>query len=341
MSSTDPIVEYQINKILFKSITIEIEVKGNEGKEFAFMLGTEIGNDKVKALRDKFKDVDKINKELDKVKKTWEEKLGRIKVKTPDDSFNAMINGWYLYQTIASRLNAKAGFYQVGGAFGFRDQLQDATNIVMVDEDRTKAQIIENAKHQFMQGDVLHWWHEIIMMGLRSKFKDDYLWLVYSVNKYVKTTGDYKLVDEQVPFINGQQLDIDEAERGITYNYTKEKATIFEHCIIALEKSMKELGDNGLPLMGGGDWNDGMNRIGIGGKGTSVWLGFFLYAILKDFIEIFKDRKDLDKDKYVAFLAKLKKDLNNNAWDGDYYLRAFFDDGTKVGSKESDECKIE
>ena len=341
MSSTDPIVEYQINKILFKSITIEIDVKGNEEKDFAFMLGTEIGNDKVKALRDKYQDIDKINKELDKVKKTWEEKLGRIKVKTPDDSFNAMINGWYLYQTIASRLKAKAGFYQVGGAFGFRDQLQDATNIVMVDEERTKAQIIENAKHQFMQGDVLHWWHEIIMMGLRSRFKDDYLWLVYSVNKYVKTSGDYKFVDEEVPFINGQQLDIDEAERGITYNYTKEKATIFEHCVIALEKSMKELGDNGLPLMGGGDWNDGMNRIGIGGKGTSVWLGFFLYLILSDFIEIFKDRKDLNKDKYVTFLAKLKKDLNNNAWDGDYYLRAFFDDGTKLGSKENTECKID
>ncbi len=171
----------------------------------------------------------------------------------------------------------------------------------MIDEEKTRNQILENAKHQFLQGDVLHWWHEIIMMGLRSKFKDDYLWLVYSVNRYVKVTGDYKFVDERVPFINGQQLDIDEAERGITYSYTKEDASVFEHCVIALEKSMKELGDNGLPLMGGGDWNDGMNRIGIGGKGTSVWLGFFLYYVLSDFIEIFKNRKDLNAEKNIKF----------------------------------------
>ncbi len=341
MSSTLPIEEYQINKILFKSITVELEIEPESSKELSFMLGTEVGNEKVKELIDKYNNDDKIDKELEKVKKYWSTVLGTIKVKTPDDSFNAVINGWFLYQTIVCRLKARAGFYQVGGAFGFRDQLQDATNIVMIDEDRTRKQIIENAKHQFVQGDVLHWWHEIISMGLRSKFKDDYLWLVYSVNKYVKTSGDYKFVEEQVPFVSGQQLDIDEAERGINYTYTKETASIFEHCVLALDKSMNELGENGLPLMGGGDWNDGMNRIGIGGKGTSVWLGFFLYYILSDFIEIFKDRKDLQKDKYVAFLAKLKDSLNNNAWDNDYYIRAFFDNGEKVGSSDCDECKID
>ena len=341
LSSTLPISEYQIDKILFKSITIEINVGPKEEKEFAFLLGTEIGNDNVKKLIDKYSKIEDIDKELIKVKDYWVEKLGKIKVKTPDESFNTVINGWYLYQTISSRLKAKAGFYQVGGAFGFRDQLQDATNIVLVDEEKTKSQIIENAKHQFLQGDVLHWWHEIIMMGLRSRFKDDYLWLVYSVNRYVKTTGDMKFVDEKVPFINGQMLDEEEAERGIIYNYTKESATILEHCMIALDKSMKELGENGLPLMGGGDWNDGMNRIGIEGKGTSVWLGFFLYYILDEFVDLFKSRKEINEDKYRKFLAKLKKSLNENAWDGDYYLRAFFDDGTKVGSKESEECKID
>ena len=341
LSSTLPITEYQINKILFKSITVELPVKANSDAEFSFMMGTEIGPEKVKALRDKYSTNAVIDKELEKVKKYWIDKLGRIKVKTPDDSFNAMLNGWYLYQTISSRLKAKAGFYQVGGAFGFRDQLQDATNIVLIDEEKTKSQIMENARHQFMQGDVLHWWHEIIMMGLRSKFKDDYLWLVYSVNTYVKTTGDTKFVDEKVPFINGQMLDEDEAERGIIYNYTKEEATILEHCIIALDKSMKELGENGLPLMGGGDWNDGMNRIGIEGKGTSVWLGFFLYFVLDEFTKLFKDRKEVNVDKNKKFLEKLKASLNNNAWDGDYYLRAFMDNGTKVGSKESEECKID
>ena len=341
MSSTLPVTEYQINKILFKSITVDLDINGEEEKELSFMLGTEIGNDKVKELHDKYNTDESINKELDKVKKYWDKKLGTIKVKTPDESFNTVLNGWYLYQTMASRLKAKAGFYQVGGAFGFRDQLQDATNIVMVDEEKTKSQIIENARHQFLQGDVLHWWHEIISMGLRSRFKDDYLWLVYSVNKYIKESGDIKFADEQVPFINGQMLDEGEAERGIIYTYTKEKASIFEHCVIALEKSMKELGDNGLPLMGGGDWNDGMNRVGIEGKGTSVWLGFFLYYVMTEFIDIFKDRKDLAKDKYEKFLKKLKDNLNNNAWDKDYYLRAFFDNGTKLGSVESEECKID
>ena len=341
VSSTLPISDYSINKILFKSIDVEFEIEGNSSKEFAFMLGTEIGHDNVSELIKKYDSVEKIENELSKVKNSWKEKLGTFKVSTPDESFDTIVNGWYLYQAISSRLNAKAGFYQVGGAFGFRDQLQDATNLCIIDEELTKRQIITNAKHQFEQGDVLHWWHQIIQMGLRSRYKDDFLWLVFAVNKYVTISGDYKFLDENVPFASGQQLKDKEEERGITYSYTEEKKSIFEHCLLSLEHSMNNMGANGLPLMGGGDWNDGMNQIGIRGKGTSVWLGFFLYMVMSDFIKIAKEHKKLDISKYEEFLSNLKTSLNTVAWDGDYYLRAFFDNGDKLGSHINKECKID
>ena len=251
------------------------------------------------------------------------------------------MNGWYLYQTLSSRLNAKAGFYQVGGAFGYRDQLQDATNLCIIDEELTKKQIVTNAKHQFEQGDVLHWWHQIIQMGLRSRYKDDFLWLVFAVNRYVTISGDYKFLDEEIEFALGQQLAEHEEERGINYTYSENKKSLFEHCILSLEHSMNNMGENGLPLMGGGDWNDGMNQVGIGGTGTSVWLGFFLYLVMSDFIKIAKEYKKIDISKYEVFLGNLKNSLNTVAWDGDYYLRAFFDNGDKLGSHINKECKID
>ena len=340
LTSTLPITNYSIDKILFKSIDVEIEVDENDTLEFSFMLGSEIGNDNVKMLVDKYNDNNIIEKELESVKNDWKDKLNVFKVKTIDPSFNIIMN-WYLYQTMASRINAKAGFYQVGGAFGFRDQLQDATNLCIIDEELTKNQIITNARHQFMEGDVLHWWHEIIHMGLRSRYKDDFLWLVYSVTKYVNISGDYKFLDEEVVFASGDKLSEHEEERGINYGYTEEKKSIYEHCLISLEHSMSSIASNGLPLMGGGDWNDGMNKVGIKGKGSSVWLGFFLYMIMKDFIQIGKKYKNLDTKKYDDFLINLKNTLNTVAWDKDYYLRAFFDNGDKLGSFLNDECKID
>lgn len=341
ISSTLPIKDYSIDKILFKSIDVELDLDPNEVKEFSFLLGTEIGNDNVLSLIKKYDSNEKIEKELETVKSYWKDKLGIIKVKTPDVSFNTVINGWYMYQTISSRLNAKAGFYQVGGAFGYRDQLQDAINLCIVDEKRAREQIVNNAKHQFIEGDVLHWWHEIIKLGLRSRYKDDFLWLVYAVCQYVKISGDYRLLDERVPFVTGDILASNEEEKGITYGYTEDTATIYEHCLKSLEKSTNELGDNGLPLMGGGDWNDGMNKVGIKGRGTSVWLGFFLYMVMKEFVEVVKKYKKLDTSEFDTFLDKLKISLNTNAWDKDYYLRAFFDNGSKLGSYINDECKID
>ena len=341
LSSTLPLSSFEVNLILFKSIEVELDLKPQEEINFSFMLGTEIGNDNVKALIDKYNSMDKINKELKNVKEYWKNRLSVFKVKTPDESFNNVMNGWYLYQTMASRINSKAGFYQVGGAFGYRDQLQDCTNISMVEPELTRRQILNNAKHQFEEGDVLHWWHEIIRMGLRSRYKDDYLWLVFAVNRYVTVTGDYKILDEQVEFVDGEPLASDEAERGITYVYTNSKKSLYEHCLLSIDKAFNSLGENHLPLMGGGDWNDGMNKVGIEGKGTSVWLGFFLYTIVKNFLPIAKKYKDLNTSDYEEKLKDLKKTLNTVAWDKDYYLRAFFDNGNPLGSSTNMECKID
>ena len=341
LSSTEKLESYVIDRILFKSITIEINLDPLEEKEFSFMMGTEIGNDNVANLVNKYNTNEKIDEEFNRVTEYWKKMLGTIMVKSPDQSLNTVLNGWYLYQTISSRLFAKAGFYQVGGAFGFRDQLQDATNIVLVDEDITREQILNNAAHQFKEGDVLHWWHENIKLGLRSTYKDDYLWLIYAVNKYVEISGDYKFLDEQVQFVKGDELKEGETEKGINYYYSEDKATVYEHCILSIEKAVEEVGSNGLPLMGGGDWNDGMNKVGVEGMGTSVWLGFFQYTLISKFIELFKDHKEMNVKKYQAHLAKLKEALNGIAWDNDYYLRAFFDNGHALGSSLNNECKID
>lgn len=342
LSSTLPIKDYSIDRVLVKSIDVEVELRAGEEKEFSFLLGTEIGNENVNDLIKKYSSDKSIVNELKEVKEYWTKELSTIKVKTKDKAFDNVMNGWYLYQTLAARINARAGFYQVGGAFGYRDQLQDTTNLVTIDPELTKEQIIRNASHQFMEGDVLHWWHEINKLGLRSRYKDDYLWLVYATCEYCRITGDYKFLDEQIPFVSGPLLADWEEERGINFEYTKEKASLYDHCLIALNRSMTQMGKNGLPLMGGGDWNDGMNKVGIGGKGTSVWLGFFQYWIMDKFIQLTKNyNKKLDVTKYEKAMEKLKHNLNTVAWEKDYYIRAFFDNGAKLGSRESEECKID
>lgn len=342
LSSTVPISSYEISKILFKSIDIELTLEPNESKKFAFLLGTEIGNENVEALIEKYNTLEKIDAEYENVKNYWINNLENIQVKTPDESFNYMLNGWYLYQSMASRIMAKAGFYQVGGAFGFRDQLQDAMNICIVHPELTKKQILINARHQFREGDVLHWWHEENHIGLRSRYKDDYLWLIYAVSEYTRITGDYDILQERTGFVFGQMLDDDEAERGINYNYTEDDATIYDHCLLAINKSLNSIGKNGLPLIGGGDWSDGLNRVGIQGKGTSVWLGFFLYMMLERFITLTKKyNKNASIDKYQKVMERLQKSLNTVAWEKESYLRGFFDNGDKLGSMSDKECKID
>ncbi|HIS38198.1 MAG TPA: hypothetical protein IAB45_01675 [Candidatus Onthousia faecavium] len=342
MSTNLKITSFVNDKILIKSIQAQVTLNANEEVTGVFVLGSSMNSENIPNLLSKFTDVNKAKKELDLVKKHWQKTLNVVQVNSPDKSFNYMINGWYLYQALASRILARAGFYQVSGAFGYRDQLQDAMNITLVLENQAREQILINASHQFKEGDVLHWWHEINHFGLRSRYKDDYLWLVYATARYIEVTADYKILEEEIPYAVGPVLSNLEHEKGITFTYSEEKESLLEHCLKSLHLAMSSLGSHGLPLMGGGDWNDGMNKVGIRGKGESVWLGFFLYQVIDLFVKFMKvyDKK-FDLREFKEFNSELKKNLNLAAWDGDYYLRAYFDNGDKLGSCENKECKID
>ena len=342
MSSSEKIEYAECNKMLIKNIKINIPLENDEEKTVVFVLGCSQSDKENMELIHKYTDISVCKKELKLVKDYWNNIVGTIQVTTPDKSFDYMINGWYLYQTISSRILAKAGFYQVSGAFGYRDQLQDAMNIVLVEPEYTRKQILINASHQFEEGDVLHWWHEKNHFGLRSRYKDDFLWLVYATTHYVESTGDYSILEEKIPYVIGEQLSDYEHEKGMVFNYSEEEATLLEHCLKSLELSMKSLGSHKIPLMGGGDWNDGMNRVGIKGKGESVWLGFFLYNVIDLFTKMMKHYdRNFELTKYTNFNEKLKDNLNKKTWDGSYYLRAFFDNGDPLGSHENSECKID
>ena len=342
MSSSEHIDYAECNKMLVKNIKVKVDLDKEEEKTLIFVLGCSLTDNENKELIQKYTNIANCKKELKAVKDYWNQTLGTIQVKTPDNSFDYMINGWYLYQTISARILARSGFYQVSGAFGFRDQLQDAMNIVLIEPEFTRHQILTNASHQFTEGDVLHWWHEKNHFGLRSRYQDDFLWLVYATTHYIEVTEDYDILKEKVPYVVGETLSDYENEKGMVFHYSDNKDTLLEHCLKSLEKSMKSLGSHKIPLMGGGDWNDGMNRVGIKGKGESVWLGFFLYNTIDLFTKMMKNYdKHFDIASYLSFNEKLKESLNKKTWDGSYYLRAFFDNGDVMGSHENTECKID
>ena len=342
MAASMKLTDSSVDRILSKSISTKVELEPLEEKEMVFMLGASRDNDYLEMLLKKYRNVESVKREFKDVVSTWKEKLSVVKVKTPDVALDYVLNGWYLYQTISSRLFAKAGFYQVSGAYGYRDQLQDAMNIVLVDPSVTYDQILRNASHQFVEGDVLHWWHEDNHFGLRSRYKDDYLWLVYATIMYIEVTGDVAILSEEVPYINAPILGDYENEKTVNFEYTSDKDSLFKHLEKALNLSINSLGSHHLPLMGGGDWNDGMNRVGIKGKGESVWLGFFLYNIIEMFIPVIeKFDSSYDISKLEKFNSKLKDNLNKYGWDDKYYLRAYFDNGDRLGSHDNTECKID
>ena len=342
MSSSEKIEKATCDKMLVKDITIDVDLSKSEQKTIVFVLGCSLSDSQNRTLIEKYTNIKNAEKELKNVKEYWDKTLGVIQVSSPDKSFDYMMNGWYLYQTLSARIMAKAGFYQVSGAFGYRDQLQDAMNISLVNPAYTKEQILKNAAHQFEAGDVLHWWHEKNHFGLRSRYKDDYIWLVYATSYYIETSNDFGILDIQIPYVTGEELSDYEHEKGIVFNYTEKTESLLDHCFKSLELAMSSLGRHKIPLMGGGDWNDGMNRVGIKGKGESVWLGFFLYTTIAQFTKVLKTwNRKIDVTKYNEFNSALKESLNKKTWDGDYYLRAFFDNGDKLGSHENNECKID
>lgn len=337
ITSTEKISEYQIFDAITKSISSTINLKANDEYNLSFMIG-EDDLDKVLEYQEYYN----VLKEYEKSVNYWKQKLNVVQVKTPDSSFDYMINGWYHYQTLASRLYARTGFYQVGGAYGYRDQLQDVMSILYSDPGFARNQILKHANHQFKEGDVLHWWHEELKFGSRTKFTDDYLWLVYVSYQYIKVTGDYSILEEQVGFVKGEQLKEHEHEKGINYEYTSDTASLYEHLKLCFKKALNQFGRHNLPLMGSGDWNDGMNMVGAGGQGESIFVGFFLYDLLGKMVEI--SEKYSDKaliERYLEEREKLKEALYEHAWDGEWYLRAYFDDGTPLGSHKNKEAQID
>lgn len=320
---------------------IEVDIDSLSEKEIVFTLGAEESLIESKNMAYKYSKIQNCKQELENVKNYWKETLGRVEVKTPLESLNIMLNGWIIYQTLQSRLIGKTGFYQSGGAYGFRDQLQDTLALKYINPNLLKKQILKHSEHQFTEGDVEHWWHEEIQRGIRTKFSDDLLWLVYLTCEYIEFTGDYSILEEKTPYLTGKMLEENEDERYDKYQQTQEKESIYQHCIKAIERSLN-FGENGLPKIGSGDWNDGFSTVGNKGKGESVWLGFFLYNVLDRFIPICQLKNDTELiQRYEQIKANLKKSLNTKGWDGRWYKRAFMDDGNILGSMENEECRID
>ena len=321
--------------------SLDIELKSGEEKELVIILGEEENEKLIQEKINKYSNIEKVDEELENVKEYWSNFLGNIQVKTPDASMDYMLNGWLMYQTLSCRYLSRTAFYQSGGAYGFRDQLQDSMSIGILNPTITREQILRSASRQYLEGDVQHWWHPVINSGIRTRFSDDLLWLPYVTIEYIKSTGDYSILDEEAPYLEDEPLRNGEDERYTIVNQSNKNGTIYEHCLKAIDRGLK-FGEHNIPLMGSGDWNDGMSTVGNKGKGESVWVGWFLYKILDGFKEICNYKKDNEKeDEYNTFQEFIRENLEKNAWDGGWYRRAYFDDGTPLGSRENDECKID
>lgn len=310
-------------------------------KTFVFVLGIGEDQTQARATLTRYLHEDTAREELNNVHRYWHNVLDKIVVHTPDSGVNLLVNGWLLYQTIACRLMARSGYYQSGGAFGFRDQLQDTLALSHAAPERLREQIVLCASRQFIEGDVQHWWHPPHGNGVRTRCSDDYLWLPLAVCHYVTTTGDNVVLEQRIPYLEGRQLQPGEEsvyDRPVTSTCEE---TLWLHCVKAIKHGLR-FGPHGLPLMGAGDWNDGMNLVGIEGRGESVWLGFFLYDILQRFADLAEQRRDADIASLCRTQAlRLQQQLEATAWDGEWYRRGYFDAGTPLGSKASQDCRID
>jgi cyclic beta-1,2-glucan synthetase len=323
------------------ALQTRLELASGQEKELVFVLGQAKDRARARELVRAYRDAAKVQSALDEVRSHWDELLGTIQVKTPDASMDVLLNRWLLYQTLVCRVWGRSAFYQSGGAYGFRDQLQDVMAMVYTEPQITRAHILRAAAHQFAEGDVMHWWHEPSGAGVRTRISDDYLWLPFVTQFYLDVTGDAASLDEQVPFLHAPPLEPEQHDSYIQSAQVGESASLYEHCVRALDHSLA-FGEHGLPLMGMGDWNDGMNSVGDEGKGESVWLGWFLYMNLIQFARTVEKRGDATRAaNYRAQAEKLKRALEEHGWDGEWYRRAYFDDGTPLGSAQNDECKID
>ncbi len=325
------------------AIQVNFELDDGQNHETIFRLGVtgRRGADDASNTVKNFRGSTIAQSILNEVQKYWHKTLGTIQVETPDQSLNILTNGWLLYQTISCRLWARNGYYQSGGAFGFRDQLQDTMSLVYAQPDLVRQHLLLCASRQFQEGDVQHWWHPPSGRGVRTQCSDDYLWLPLAVSRYINTTGDRGILNEAVMFIEGRQLDAQEDSYYELPGLSDEATSLYDHCVRAIKRGLK-FGSHGLPLMGCGDWNDGMNKVGEEGKGESVWMGFFLYEVLMKFSEIARLKIDIPfADLCNKEAANLQQSIEREGWDGNWYRRAYFDDGSVLGSAANTECRID
>ena len=307
---------------------LKIALPPGQSLECAFLLGETADRDSLQDLITRYGNLMALEEALSESCNFWEHLFAGVQITTPCPEIDLMANGWLTYQNLSCRIWGRSAFYQSGGAFGFRDQLQDAAALVYLRPELTRHQILLHAAHQFVEGDVLHWWHPPTGAGIRTRFSDDLLWLPLISSFYVEATGDRALLDEHIRFLRTRPLNRDEDESYLTPEDSDQSASLYEHCCRAIDRSLTK-GHHGLPLMGTGDWNDGMNRVGREGRGESVWLGFFIYHILESFIPICEQRGDQNRaGEYQAYRMHLGETLNTGGWDGAWYRRAYYDDGT-------------
>lgn len=316
------------------------ELQPGETIEFVLLLGASETTAAARDLIARMAAAD-LSAVMDDVRTHWESVVGGVQVRTPDRSMDVMLNSWLLYQTLVCRVWARAGFYQASGAFGFRDQLQDGMALVVACPDLTRAHLLRAAGRQFVEGDVQHWWLPPAGQGVRTRISDDRVWLAHAAQRYLTVTGDAAVLDEMVPFLDGPILHAHEHEAYFYPTASQSSATLFEHCALGLDSSLAT-GRHGLPLIGTGDWNDGFSRVGQAGTGESVWLGWFQYATLLAFAPVAEARGEtIRAATWRSHAAVLQASLEREAWEGGWYRRGYYDDGTPLGSVASSECRID
>ncbi len=322
-------------------LQLHVDLPPNGEEELYFLLGQGSNRQDALALIQQYQEPGVVAESWIAVGQQWDEILGTVTVETPDAAMNLLLNRWLLYQALACRIWGRSALYQSSGAYGFRDQLQDVMALIHARPDLAREHIVRSAQYQFEAGDVLHWWHPPSGRGVRTRMTDDLAWLPYVTAHYVTATGDLTLLDEKVPFLHGAPLGSAEEERYAEYEATTEDFTIYEHCRRALKRAITA-GAHGIPLMGAGDWNDGMNRVGIEGQGESIWLGWFLHAAATNFALLCEQiGKVEDAQQYRAQAETIRQAVETNGWDGEWYRRAYYDDGSPLGSAQNEECQID
>jgi cyclic beta-1,2-glucan synthetase len=322
-------------------LQLHVDLPPGGSEEIYFLIGQGADGEEAGQVIARFQEASEVTAAWEATQRQWDDILGTVQVETPDPAMNLLLNRWLLYQALACRIWGRSALYQSSGAYGFRDQLQDVMCLVDARPDLARAHLLRAARYQFEAGDVLHWWHPPGGKGVRTRISDDLLWLPYVTAHYVQATGDQAVLDEKVPFLQGPPLADDEEDRYGQYEQTAEGYSLYEHCRRAISRADTR-GQHGLPLMGAGDWNDGMNRVGIHGQGESIWLGWFLQATLNRFAVMCELQDDSEQAaNYRQRTAELGAALEEHGWDGGWYRRAYYDDGTPLGSAANKECQID